>query len=197
MTGATPVGAKFRFAGIGSRKATHDECRVLTDLCEQLVADGGWCYSGNAVGSDIACQRGAGKSSTAWLPSTRYNCHNYDVERQCGDSVVAGTGRKGQFVAAKLFKGWSSRTPEIQTYLTRDVYQVLGDLNHPPVNFVLCCASPITEDTVRGGTNYAATVANYYDIPVVNIRVPGWLDRLESITRSLTPPEQAVQDPQN
>lgn len=183
--------AHFTFAGIGTREATAEEQNLLSDAALMLCrTHGGWCYSGNAPGSDIACMVGAGRWTTAWLPWDRFNYGDYHAEKECGDVVIAGDGPNGRKIASETHPAWGRLRDSVRRLIVRDVYQVIGDKTHPKVSFVLCCATPKGPDDVQGGTGQAVRVANRFNIPVVNVRRRDWRDHLSATIDRLTDGKQ-------
>lgn len=186
----------FYFAGVGDDTTTAVEeahCRWAAARC---VAVGGWLYSGNCCGADVAFQRGARERSTAWLPWAGFGydgAEGYDATRYCGEVVVAGDDPAGRALLAlhpapaktipRHARARAAHTlfpPRTAQLLTRDACQVIGDATHPPVEVVICCATPQgPAPHVRGGTGQAVRVAVKRGIPVVNIRLPGWEEELD------------------
>jgi hypothetical protein len=178
--------ARFTFAGIGTRGATAREIGTIIEVCASLSALGGWCYSGNADGCDIACQTGAGKQSTAWIPWPRFNFQVYDAEALCGDVVDAGEGKRGRKYAEEAFPNLASAKQGVQKIMTRNAYQVIGDKSHPRVAFVLCCADPDPVRIVAGGTGQAVRIATALKIPVFNLRSrKNFTDEMMKLVRRL------------
>lgn len=185
----------FYFAGVGDDTITAVEeahCRWAAARC---IAVGGWLYSGNCCGADVAFQRGARERSTAWLPWAGFGydgAEGYDATRYCGEVVIAGDDPAGRALLglhpqAKIIpRGGRARAahtlfaPKAAQLLTRDACQVIGDDTHPPVEVVICCATPQgPAPHVRGGTGQAVRVAVKRGIPVVNVRLPGWEEELD------------------
>lgn len=68
--------------------------------------------------------------------------------------------------------------------MARNYHQVRGIFGYPPVEFVICCATP-KGDSCEGGTSQAVRIANHFNIPVINIRTENWRSKLKMVVRRL------------
>lgn len=165
----------YRYAGIGSRQITADEAGMIRDLARLLSSRGYWLHSGNALGADQAFQEGAGARSVAFLPWPDYNPGIFpDTIRHTGLSDVALK------LARKLHPCGDKLSQYSLKFMARNVQIVDGTAEYPPVDFVLCCATPL-EDGVQGGSAMAYRVARLRGIPFINLREPGWHHKLGSL----------------
>lgn len=191
------------FAGIGSRETPIEYQQKLADICYQLgIKYNARLYSGNANGSDFACQSGMhyaikdsqGKlkisNNIVWLPKPSFNYGEVEtLEALYINSKKLPNYKKAVELAKQLHPIGNKLSGFALEAHARNTFQVLGYEHNEPVDFVLCythdgaehCESilgdhPITKDT--GGTATAIRLASLNGIPVFNIKNPGAIKRL-------------------
>ncbi len=168
------------YAGIGSRITPHPVLRRMTVEAERLAVGGWGLRTGGADGADLAFFNGAINGPSGWevyLPWTRFN--GWDPSGCFNQPTQAAYA-----IAAHFHPLWGRLSPAVQAIHARNVHQVLGaDLNAPS-RFVLCWTPDGTEHHTSertGGTGQAIRVAVAYKVPVINMNLDGWADRLAEI----------------
>lgn len=167
------------YAGIGSRDISDAEW-VQIGTVAGLLADRGWtCYSGNAPGADQAFGDGAKGDLVVFLPWWGFEFHN----RSPGILPArvwldVGEDPDGQASVDQYHPAPRTLSKAARHFMARNAHQVLGYQGHghdfPTVSFVLCCATPLGDGHVKGGTGQAVRIALDHSIPVFNLRTPQW-----------------------
>lgn len=172
------------YAGIGSRK-TPDNVLLDMEMLAAQAAKHSWCLrSGGADGADMAFEKGCdrfGGSKEIFLPWIRFN-KNTSPNYTSSDAA--------QDLAMILHPRWKQLTTQAQLLITRNVHQIVGQDMKTPARFVVCwtpdgCESENTYTSKSGGTGFAILVADFYNIPVVNLYHPGrFAEALQVLTTS-------------
>lgn len=136
------------YAGIGARDTPHDICKKESQLAYDLQQLGYTLYSGGAIGSDQAFERGAGKLKMIWRPN-----HVTPAALE---------------LAKKYHPKWHKCDFDAKKLLARNGFQVLGFNLDKPVDFVLCYTK---DGKDSGGTGQALRIARDYGIPVFNLKL--------------------------
>jgi len=175
----------FAYAGIGDTDITKTEEDMIYSTASMLASEGFVCYSGNALGADITFQRGSGNRCVVMLPWRTYNLEHYipptALAAYClGDHPDGLASLKKYHRNPDKLNTWGKRA-----MICRDHFQVHGYETWPRVKFVLCCATPLADGTVKGGTNQAVAIAKDLKIPVVNIRTAEWVTELANVVAPL------------
>lgn len=156
------------YAGVGSRETPPDVRSVMTEVAGSL-ADLGWTLrSGNAIGADIAFERGAPLSmQESYLPWPKEG-----VPHGIVNITPEHTRLMRSVYASPHGEPWSARMSRSTTLLmTRNGNQVFGkDFSEP--SDVVICWTPNGEPT--GGTRQAIALADVVGIPVLNLGLPEW-----------------------
>ncbi len=169
------------YAGIGTREATLQELVTIDSIAVALAKKRWICYSGNAPGSDQQFQTSSNSQCVVMLPWAGFENDSYDVSKSLA-SYVCGDTVEGKKLIREQVKGFGDLKQGVQKLLVRNMHQVVGFAKWPPVRLVVCCATPTRDGQVKGGTNYAVTLALKAQIPVINIRVRGWQRLLDERT---------------
>ncbi len=178
----TPV--PLCYAGIGSRTISELEKAIIHEVSKTLAHDGWICYSGNADGADIAFQRGSGGKCVVFLPWLGYNISVYNAPNHSLALFALGQSRKGTAAIGQYHPNPSALQASGKMMMARNYHQVMGHTTEtqewPRAKFVLCCATVI-DDQVQGGTGQACRIAIDKKIPIINVRYPGWREKLEIV----------------
>lgn len=170
------------YAGIGTRTIDEKEEKLIGKIAAQLSKKF-VCYSGNADGSDQAFQRGSGGKCVLYLPWIGFEAENYDYMHAL-DHFDLGKSVEGH-ASVKEFHPNKNLKYGQRMMMARNYHQIMGYKNYPRVSFVVFCADEDEKGNVEGGTGQAIRIARAKNIPTVNIRLPGWKDKLTEITKSL------------
>lgn len=176
------------YAGIGSRKISEEQKSIIEKVARTLSQDF-TLYSGNADGADITFQIGAGKNSVAWIPWPKFNFNNYDASLLCGRVFAGPTNPGSRESVDKFHPAPHSLSQGARKLMERNYFQVMGDMLHPQVKFVLCCPVEYYRKNgklvVSGGTSQAVRIAQHFNIPVICIGESGWEKELETVIDNL------------
>lgn len=163
------------YAGIGSRKTPVDILICMTILANMLEAKGLILRSGAAGGADAAFEAGVldPEMTDIYVP---WNGFGYrDLSYPISPSAMQ--------LAEAFHPNWEALTRSMRFLMARNGYQILGPNLNDPVEFVACW-TPDGCETMRhrgpktGGTGQAIAIANYYDIPVYNLKRKGRMEAL-------------------
>jgi hypothetical protein len=164
------------YAGIGSRDITDVERRQIEKIAS-VLAKRFIVYSGNAEGSDIAFQTGSRGKCVIFIPWNGFNDDKYSLKESI-ECYEVGEEKEGRDCVVRLHPNPSALRQGGKKLMARNFYQVAGFLKYPEVEFVICCALVDKNGKVKGGTSQAVRLAEERGIPVINIRVDGWKERL-------------------
>lgn len=170
------------YAGIGSRTITKEERETIIKIANFLSELGYVCYSGNAVGSDDAFQEGSNKRCVSYVPWNGFNAHLTSSEIHCPYINTAGFQSVDKFHPAP-----EKLNDKARRLMARNYHQVMGIFGYPPVDFIVCCATP-KGDFCDGGTAQALRIANHFNIPWINIRTENWKSELKMVIRKIDQP---------
>lgn len=148
------------YAGIGSRKTPEPMLDAMIQIGEQLAQQGWTLRSGGAQGADTAfetgCDRGQGWKEI-YLPWKGFNHSKsplYEIDQEAYE------------IARKFHPNWAAMGNAGHRLMARNVYQIGGlDLN-TPADMVICWTPG---GNGSGGTGQAIRLANYADIPVIDM----------------------------
>lgn len=167
------------YAGIGSRKITPEEERLITMIANKLSHLDIIAYSGNAEGSDIAFQRGSDGKCVLLLPWKKFNHKMYDVGNSLANFDVGNTV-EGQNSISTYHPYAANLSYGGRLMMSRNWHQIVGYDIYPKVSFVVCCANEV-DGAVQGGTGQACRIAKDMNIPIFNIR-NGWDNQKEEFS---------------
>lgn len=165
--------------GVGSRDISIDEYDLLFDIIYHIAGLGYVLRSGDASGSDNACQLGylqAYKDGFIGAPYEAYVAWNsWRANPRTKLSWLIYPGQLRDWRRAELTMNWIHPAANKlrrggRALHTRNIFQVLGlDLNTPSTGLV-CCADADRNGVPKGGTRTAWVMARRRDIPCLNIR---------------------------
>lgn len=160
------------YTGIGSRETPQEVCDIMTAVAHKLSQKGFTLRSGRAPGADQAFERGCPGKHEIFLPWKGF-CHD-DGDWQEGiipDKSLVDAMQ----IASQFHKGWDYLKPAVRKLMARNINQILGENLDYPTLFVVCwtpdgCVSDAERTKNTGGTGQAISVADYYDIPIFNLK---------------------------
>lgn len=151
------------YAGIGSRKTPTHVLTWMTSIAQRLAGYGYTLRSGGAEGADRAFEAG---SLLKEIYTPRSVGVNWDRAFSTVTNFHPAPARLSSY--ARLL-------------MARNAFQVLGPQCDDQSKFVVCWTPDGAEthtSRLTGGTGQAIRIANYYDIPVVNLANHDAADRL-------------------
>ena len=158
----------FAYAGIGSRKTPANILSLMTKAARRLDELGFVLRSGGALGADTAFELGAVTHKEIYLPWRNFNKNPSPFYRP--DALAFEYARRHH-------PAWNRCSPAARKFHARNVHQVLGRDLASPANFVLCWTPG---GRVTGGTGQAMRIAEYFDVPVINMFNDDWAGRVLS-----------------
>lgn len=147
------------YAGIGSTGTPEEVLKLMTRVARGLDRKGYRLRSGGAKGADTAFAKGT----------------------KCKDIFLANG-----FIPAwtKIFTEHFHPNPQalknkgeyVFNLMNRNAMQILGEDGDTPVEFVVCWTK---DGKASGGTGQAIRIAEYFGIPVFNLKNEGALEQLK------------------
>lgn len=169
------------YTGIGSRQTPSNILNYMFQLASQLETNYKYVLrSGAALGADTAFEDGS-KVNEIYIPWIGFNNH----KEICINSLEA------REIASKHHPYWNRLSEPVKKLMTRSVLQVLGQDLKTYSDFVLCwtpdgCTNQKSRSIKTGGTGLAISVADSYNVPVINMCNQNWIKELEIVvTNSL------------
>lgn len=170
------------YTGIGSRDTPPKVLITMRRLAAWLARARWSLRSGSAPGADTAWENGmldAGGGFESFLPWEGF-------EKRSGSNYLVGTSEqkaKAEALVAPTHPCWHKLSDGDRSLHIRNAFEVLGlDLCHPSA-LLLCwtadgCQSDTTRSAKTGGTATAIVLAETYGVPIINMAVRGWEQRL-------------------
>jgi hypothetical protein len=179
------LGVPLVYAGIGSRQAPPLQAARMERL-GQVLAEHGWTLrTGLAEGADQAFYRGAHSGEgpvELFLPWPSFE----QAARIAGgrDTVLGRPAREAFTLAERFHPAWAKLSRGARALHARDGHQVLGADLETPAGLVICWTGNGTRDgqaAGSGGTGQAVRIAAAYEVPVLNIAMPGDVERVRTL----------------
>lgn len=147
------------YTGVGSRK-TPDDVLKLMHRFGAYMSDRMILRSGGAVGADMAFQ---------------YGCESKDGSQEI--YLAKHCTPEAMEIASKFHPAWNRCGNYARLLHGRNAFQVLGHTLDDPSALMICwtpdgCVSHKTRSINTGGTGTAISIAEYYNIPIFNLRNP-------------------------
>jgi hypothetical protein len=140
------------YAGIGSRETPEEILALMTRVGKGLMRKGYVLRSGGAEGADKAFEVG--------IPSQLKEIYFANQILPCWALVFTDYFHPAP---AKL-------SSYARRLMNRNALQILGKNGDTPVDFVVCWTK---DGKASGGTGHAIRIAEYFGIPVFNLRNEG------------------------
>jgi hypothetical protein len=151
------------YAGIGSRETPWETLEKMTKIATYLEKHKWVLRSGGAQGADQAFEAGLhnGKNAQIFLPR---------------DDLPLWTN-----IFTDHFHPAPDRLkPYSRQLMNRNAMQILGEDGNTPVEMVVCWTK---DGKASGGTGQAIRIAEYYDIPIFNLKNDGAIEQLKRFLR--------------
>lgn len=168
------------YAGIGSRETPEDVIKVMVNLGKRLAELGFVLRSGAADGADKAFEQGCDQANAQkeiFLPWAGFN--------RSKSSRHAPTNAAMK-IASQFHPNWKNCSEPAKLLHSRNVHQILGQDLNSPVRFVICwtqdgCESTKDRSQRTGGTGQAISIADNFNIPVINLYHENAMSRLHEL----------------
>lgn len=144
------------YAGIGSRATPPETLAKMGKIATYLDKNGWILRSGGARGADRAFELSA-TNTEIFLPR---------------DDLPLWTN-----IFTEHFHGAPDRLkPYARQLMNRNAMQILGEDGNTPVEMVVCWTK---DGKSSGGTGQALRIAEYYSIPIFNLKNDGAIEQLK------------------
>ena len=159
------------FTGIGSRKTPEHILEQITNISSKLCANEWILRSGGADGADTAAEKGCNfvkGRKEIYLPWRGFNNNLsplYDVSKEA------------LLMASEIHPAWDYLSWGAKKLHARNVYQILGKDLKTPSSFVVCWTP---DGNVIGGTATVLKIAHNHNIPIFNLAIADFYDKIVS-----------------
>lgn len=148
------------YAGIGSRETPQDVLTLMSKIAKGLCKKNYVLQSGGAKGADSAFSNAA-----------------LDVGGDCNIFTAKSQLPLWTQVFTDFFHPAPNRLKDFpRKLMCRNAMQILGRNGDTPVDFVVCWTK---DGKASGGTGQAIRIAEYFGIPVFNLKNEDALDELK------------------
>lgn len=165
------------YCGIGSRQTPTDVLNVMWAIGSELAREGWTLRSGGAVGADTAFEKGCMNQSGTREIYVPWKGFAEGIAVDGLDNYAEATK-----IAEKFHPRWDMCSPGARKLHTRNVYQIVGTELSDPVKFVVCWT---VGGNRTGGTGQALRIAEYLEIPIFDLAIPGSIELLTSFVNDV------------
>lgn len=144
----------YYYTGVGSRKTPSRILQLMTAIAQKMARYNYILRSGGAIGADSAFEAGAGIRKAIFYAQ---------------DST-----HEAEVLASQFHPAWNKCSDFAKRLHGRNSFQVLGADLSTPSQYCICwtpdgCETHATREYVTGGTGTAISIADAYNVPVVNL----------------------------
>lgn len=172
------------YAGIGSRETPKEICDLMSKIAIKLYTKYGFILrTGGADGADMAFINGVNtlekednKFFEIYLPWNKFNDFYTNLDKECIVIYDQKIIKDAQKLVQKFHPDYKVLTQGGMKLMERNGYQLLGGNLNTPSSFVICWTkdsadgNAIPTSISTGGTGQAIRLANFYKIPVINLK---------------------------
>lgn len=145
------------YTGVGARATPKDILKIMNDISLFLSKKGYVLRSGGANGADIAFESCSIRKNI-YLPWRGFNNNKSDFYN---------IPERYYNIAEGFLDNWKYMKPSVKKLMARNVQQVIGhDEDIILSDFLICYTS--NGETI-GGTGFAIRLAEYYNVPILNL----------------------------
>lgn len=169
------------YAGIGSRETPIEIQKQMFGIADQAAKLGWLLRSGHAEGADKAFEAGclqAKGQMEIFIPWFGFNSAPKNDPRYIRPRATKDLLE----YAAAFHPAWGQCSDAAKLMHARNVCQILGQYGDEPVAFVVCWTKG---GKGLGGTGQALRIAQFHEIPVFDIAIPGVLKNFCEFTKVL------------
>jgi len=150
------------YTGVGSRKTPADVYALMTRIAQKMASLNYMLRSGGAKGADSAFEAGAGTFKHIFYAN------------DCTPEAMA--------ISAQFHPAWHKCSEFARKLHGRNAFQVLGPDLNTPSQYCICwtpdgCNSHATRSFNTGGTGTAISIADAYNVPVINLAIQSEFDK--------------------
>ena len=147
------------YAGIGSRKTPKEYLKVMQNIAIYLANKKYVLRSGHADGADIAFELGCDSvkgNKEIYIPWKNFNGAD-------NSAIIPEFTSSLEEFSKNFHPKWNLLSLPAKKLMMRNSCQIFGLNGDTPVKFIICWHNN------SGGTMQAVRIANYYQIPVINL----------------------------
>ena len=155
------------YAGIGSRDTPADIMEIMTNIASVLENHNYILRSSGAKGADSAFEVGVQieTNKEIYLPWKEFNNSTSELYL---DNIKESKYTTAYLMAEKFYhSNLSKASSNTIKYMTRNSFQIMGLDFMEPSEFVVCWTK---DGKASGGTGQAIRIAEFYQIPVFNLK---------------------------
>ena len=145
------------YAGVGARKTPNNVLTLMTAIAYKMALCNFTLRSGGALGADTAFEQGAGNRKEIFYAN------------DATPEAIA--------IAKQFHPAWHKLSEYPIKLHGRNSFQVLGRYLDTPANVLICwtpdaCKTHAQRGWGTGGTGTAISIADAYQVPIVNLAHP-------------------------
>lgn len=194
-----PVVSDRVFTLVGSRETPKEISLLMRELAKQLLANGWDGYSGASGEADKQLEQGyfynfynniKQGNIYCFLPWGHFdNLFKYQEGRVYYNTPLLPEYNNAKQIAKEhydKYNEYNKLSIGAKGMMNRNVYQILGPELARKTNIVFYWAKPATTKNMicNGGTNLAVALAEYHNIPTLNLYFPWVEQRLHALLNS-------------
>ncbi len=160
------------YTGVGGRATPQDKLTLMGAIAIKMASFGFGFRSGGAKGADTAFEQTAGKNKEIYyadnyIPLNKTNRVPYDPLMF----------QQAQNISGSFHPAWNRCSPYAKKLHGRNAFQILGINLNEPSQYCICwtpdgCISHATRTIQTGGTGTAISIADHYNVPIINLARP-------------------------
>lgn len=160
------------YTGVGGRATPQYKLLLMGAIAAKMASFGFLLRSGGADGADTAFESAAGKSKEI------YYADNYipysETARVSYDPLMF---QQAQSLSGSFHPAWGRCSPYAKKLHGRNSFQILGPNLNDLSQYCICwtpdgCISHDTRTIKTGGTGTAISIADHYNVPIINLARP-------------------------
>ncbi len=169
----------IHYAGVGSRETPKHILSVMTNIAREFQDYGLVLRSGGADGADTAFAAGC-LNKQIFVPWKGFNKH----------PMLFQIPMDAFKIAEDCHPSWQYLKPPVKNLMARNVMQVLGPALNNYSEFVICwtpdgCITSNGRSKQTGGTGQAISVADKFNIPVINLQRPDHYEKIGHVVNNM------------
>ena len=167
----------YYYTGVGSRTTPQDKLTLMDDIAIKMAKFNYTLRSGGADGADRAFEHGA---ITALLDQNEEAMLDSSVSMTIAPPAIFLAKHctpEAEAIAGQFHPAWNRCSPYAKKLHGRNAFQILGINLNEPSQYCICwtpdgCISHATRTIKTGGTGTAISIADHYNVPIINLARP-------------------------